>query len=126
MIKVTIPIRLPGLNEYIDACRGNKYAGANMKRQSQDDCIIFIKATFKGRKIKQSAGFVFHWYEPNKKRDKDNVSSFGRKVFMDAIQAAGVIENDGWGQVEYLTDKFHIDKNNPRLEVEVIESELQC
>lgn len=122
MIKVTVPIKLPGLNEYIDACRGNKYAGANMKRQSQDDCLIFIKAAFRGKTIKR-AGFVFHWYEANKKRDKDNISSFGRKVFMDAIQKAGVIENDGWDQVAYLTDKFEIDKNNPRLEVEVFEIE---
>lgn len=122
MVKVTVPIRLPGLNEYIDKCRGNKYAGANMKRQSQNDCLIFIKAAFRGKQVKK-AGFVFHWYEPNKRRDKDNISSFGRKVFMDAIQAAGVMENDGWDQVEYLTDTFHIDKNNPRLEVEVIEIE---
>jgi len=69
-IKVTIPIRLPGLNEYVDVCRGNKYEAANFKRQIEDDCLIFIKAALRGRTLK-SIGF--RWFEKNRQRDKDNI-----------------------------------------------------
>ena len=32
MITVEIPFRLPSLNQYINECRRNRYAGAKMKK----------------------------------------------------------------------------------------------
>ena len=33
---IEIPEKLPSLNEYINACRSNRYAGAKMKREVED------------------------------------------------------------------------------------------
>ena len=61
------------------------------------------------------------WYEKNKKRDLDNISSFGRKVIQDALVDNGTLKNDGWENVVGFSDTFYIDKDNPRIEVIITE-----
>ena len=63
----------------------------------------------------------YTWYEPNKRRDKDNISSFGRKVIQDALVGAAVLKDDGWKHVVGFSDRFEVDKENPRIEVRIIE-----
>lgn len=114
-IKITIPIRLPGLNEYIDVCRGNKYAASEFKQQIENDCLIFIKAALRGRKF-NNIGITFNWFEKDRKRDKDNIC-FAKKFILDAMQKGRILVNDGWSQIRYFRDEFYVDKNNPRVEV---------
>ena len=38
-VKITIPGRLPGLNEYIDACRAHRMKGAAMKKAAMEQCM---------------------------------------------------------------------------------------
>jgi Holliday junction resolvase RusA-like endonuclease len=118
-IKITIPMRLPGLNEYINECRKNRYAGANLKKQIENDCLIFIKNSLKERKLSK-IGLAFTWYEKNKQRDKDNIC-FAKKFILDALQKSGSLQNDGWEQVKYFIDGFEVDKQNPRVEVLITE-----
>jgi Holliday junction resolvase RusA-like endonuclease len=115
MIQITIPMRLPGLNEYVNACRGNKYEAANFKQQVENDCLVFIRAALRGRKL-NSIGIVFTWIEKNRQRDKDNIC-FAKKFILDAMQKGQVLKNDGWNQVQYFRDEFAVDKDKPRVEV---------
>lgn len=62
-------------------------------------------------------------YEPNKRQDKDNISSFGRKVIQDSLVQYGVLKDDGWKHVVGFSDRFEVDKENPRIEVKIIERE---
>lgn len=64
---------------------------------------------------------TYAWYEPNKRRDLDNVSSFGRKVIQDALVETRVLENDGWKNIVGFQDNFYIDADNPRVEVVIRE-----
>ena len=41
-------MRLPGLNEYVDICRQNRFQAANFKKEIEEDCLIFIKAGLRG------------------------------------------------------------------------------
>lgn len=116
IIKLILAGRLPGLNEYIKACRGNRYAGAKMKSDIEKDICWQIK-----EQIKQSftsVTLIFNWYEPKKNRDKDNIA-FAKKFILDALQATGTLSGDGWGQVIGFSDEFYIDKVNPRVEIEI-------
>jgi len=68
----------------------------------------------------------FHWYVANRKIDPDNISAAGRKLILDALQQAGIIPNDGWdqfiekeGEVMPFRDFYSVDKDNPRIEVEI-------
>jgi len=115
--KLTIPGNLPSLNQYIEASRANIHKAANMKKETEVYLILHIRDQFKGVKIKTPVTMGYTWYEKNRKRDIDNVSSFGRKVIQDALVRAGVLAGDGWAYIQGYTDAFEIDKNNPRIEV---------
>ena len=60
----------------------------------------------------------FKWYVPNRKKDKDNIA-FGKKFILDGMLQAGLIENDGWKQIGNFKDSFVVDKENPRVVVEI-------
>ena len=64
----------------------------------------------------------FNWIEPNKRRDKDNIAS-AKKFIIDALVKSGILENDGWKNVIGFSDRFSVDKNNPRIEVEILTEE---
>ena len=119
--KLTIMGRLDGLNEYTRACRSNPYKGSKMKHQNENTVIWAIRQQLRGVKIRTPVRLEFYWYEASKRRDHDNVSSFGRKVIQDALVKAGVLEDDGWDYIDGFTDLFLLDKDNPRIEVVIQE-----
>ena len=71
----------------------------------------------------QPVSMAYVWYEPNKRRDLDNISSFGRKVIQDALVDSGVLENDGWQNIRGFNDEFRVSKDEPRIEVHIFEVE---
>ena len=99
----------------------NKYKGASIKREVTD--IIYWEA--KSQKLKPVSKPVhisITWYCKNKKKDPDNIA-FAKKFILDGLVKAGVLENDGWKQIEGFTDKFEVDKKNPRVEVLILGEE---
>lgn len=72
-------------------------------------------------RITRPVRMIYRWYEKDRRRDLDNVSSFGRKVIQDALVDTGVIKNDGWKEITGFSDEFYVDKKNPRIEVEIEE-----
>ena len=121
MIRLVIPGTLPNLNDYISAERTNRYKGAAMKRQSEQIVMLAIKKCLRGVKFTRPIKMAYHWYEPTRRRDMDNVSSFGRKVIQDALVKAGVLKNDGWANIVGFSDEFAVDAKHPRIEVQIYE-----
>lgn len=120
---LTIPGKLPGLNDYIAAERTNRHKGAKMKVDSGNIVAVAIRQCMRGVRIEKPVEMHYTWYEPNKRRDKDNVSSFGRKVIQDALVSTGVLKDDGWKYVVGFSDRFEVDRENPRIEVLIREVE---
>lgn len=121
-VKLRIPGRLPGLNEYIAAERTSRFKAASMKRENETLVLLAAKKSL--RKWRQSDKPVmmrYTWYELNRKRDMDNVSSYGRKVIQDALVRGGYLRGDGWEHIAGFADGFAVDKKNPRIEVEIVE-----
>lgn len=115
---------LPNLNEYIRAdrvmIRGRKGCfskGNKLKQDAQQYVSTFIKSGLNNLHIENQIKIKYHFYEPNKRRDKDNVAAFAMKVIQDALVKEGVIKNDGWRNIESFECLFDVDKNNPRIEV---------
>lgn len=115
--KLIIPGKLHNLNDYIYAERSNRYAGAQMKKADQNIIIYYAKKQLKGINIEKPVYMEYTWYESNRQRDKDNVSSFGRKVIQDALVWARVLCGDGWDHVVGFSDRFEVDRENPRIEI---------
>ncbi len=120
-----IPGKLPGLNDFIEANRKNPRAGARLKREYQESVMWAAKAA---RIKKFSAPVHVHitYIEPNMRRDKDNISSGGRKIVLDALVKLGIIENDNWRWIgnkedSGQSDSFKVNKNSPRVIVRIIQ-----
>ncbi len=118
MIRVTIEGRFHGLNDFIDANRrtqGKWNAGNSMKQNDQKIIMYSLpRVQFSGKVF-----LHYHFFEPNTRRDKDNISGYFHKVFQDAMVAKGIIPNDGWKYIEGMADSFYVDRNRPRVEVEI-------
>ena len=96
---LVIPGQLPGLNEYTKATRSNKYGGAGMKRQAEHVVQHAIMSSMHGIRIKSPVRIQYTWYEPNRKRDKDNIA-FAKKFIQDALVKSRVLKNDGWNDID--------------------------
>lgn len=119
VMRFTIQGRLPGYNEIIGATNAHRYAGHMLKRRETKRCGQEIIAqsvpTFK-----KPISILFQWFEPNARRDIDNVSA-GQKFILDALVETGRLTNDTREWVTMITHEFPIDRKNPRIEVVVIE-----
>lgn len=117
---LTIPGRLPDLNDMTNAARANKFASAAMKKEY----TVMVAWIVKAARIPQmeKIDLIFTWFEPNKKRDKDNIMA-GQKFVLDGLVVGGAIKNDGWAQIGDVLHKIRLDRDNPRIEVEIKEAE---
>ena len=122
-MKLIIPGRLPGLNEIIAAERTNKYKGAALKRDAGALVSACIRQQLQGYRPRTPVEMRYLWIEPNRRRDKDNISSGGRKIIQDALVRCGVLADDGWPEISGFSDAFGVDKGHPRVEVEILEAE---
>lgn len=121
MQKLIIPGRLPGLNEIIQSSRTHWAVANRQKQEAQDTVILAIRQA----KIK-SVGFAeiaITCYEPNKRRDADSVQAGTNKIILDSLQKAGIIEGDGQKYIKLITPCLEVDREKPRIEVEISEVE---
>lgn len=116
--KFTIHDRLPGINEYTAQQRANKYGGNLMKRHAQKGIEAEIRAA-KLKPIKYPVTILYTFYEPNKRRDKDNIAGFAHKVIQDALVSCGILKDDAWDYITGYEDRFGIDKKHPHIDVEL-------
>lgn len=121
MITLIIEGQLPNLNDYTDACRSHRQAGAQMKKKAENLISEYILKQLGDVNFKETVKLAFRWYEPNKKRDLDNVC-FAKKFILDALVRNKIIVTDSWKGVIGFTDSFYIDKEHPRIEVDIEEA----
>ena len=115
--KFTIYGKLPSLNEYVLANRGNKYAGASMKKRAERAILNALSVSGINYQP-EPISLHITWFEPNNRRDLDNIQ-FGTKFIQDAMVKAGIIKDDSRKYVVGLEHHVFTDKDNPRIEVEI-------
>lgn len=120
---LTIPGTLNNLNDYIAAERANRHKGAKMKADNGNIVAVAIRQCLRGVRIEKPVFMEYLWVEPNRRRDLDNVSGFGRKVIQDALVQCGVLKDDGWRYVVGFSDRFEVDRHRPRIEILIREVE---
>ena len=106
---VFIPGQLPGMNEIIRTAAG---AGGSCTNYSKLKKALNLElwAVIKQARLVRPARAVrvaFHWREPNRRRDLDNIAA-GKKFVLDALVDANVLEDDGWLFVVGLADMFSV------------------
>lgn len=111
----------PDLNDYIHACSKSPHVGAKMKRDYQMIANNAIRRQLGRLTLHNPVKIHYMFYEGDVRRDFSNVGSFATKVIEDALQQCGVLKNDNQAWVKGYSHDFDIDKNNPRIEVEIEE-----
>ena len=126
----TVPGTLPGLNDYLKAERkftrrgGSAHSvGNDMKQENQMLICNAIRLKLKRLKIQRPVHISYRFYEPNRRRDLDNIAGVAHKFIQDSLVRCGVLENDGWDQITGFSDAFFVDRHNPRIEVAIQEVE---
>jgi len=125
-VKFIIPGTLPSLNEYINAERSSKYAGAALKKSATESVMWITNGL---DPINTPVRISILWVCPNKRKDPDNISGFGTKALLDALVKSGIIPDDTWRYIRSIHHEFAIAKDNPRIEVtleEVNDGNSKC
>ena len=123
--KFTVKGTLPGLNSYLKAERSfskGHSCGNDMKQQYQMLISNAIRCQLKRLHIDKPVYIRYTYYEPNKRRDLDNVAAVAHKFIQDALVKCEVIDNDGWQNIVGFEDRFYVDRTHPRIEVTLIEA----
>lgn len=115
---ITINMKLPSLNEYINLCRTNKYKAAKFKADIETEIAFYL---CKMPKYKKPIRINFNWIEGNKRRDYDNIA-FAKKFILDAMVKAGRLKDDNRKCVTAFQDNFYYGKETKVvLEIEEVE-----
>ena len=120
--QIVIPKELTDLNTYINAERRHRMQGANIKKKETNACIAYLKQAinngFDIDHVEYPLQITFKWYAKDRRKDLDNIA-YAKKYIMDAMQKVNLIENDGYKQVQRYTDIYLVDKEKPRVEIEI-------
>lgn len=111
----TIDMKLPSLNEVIEANRNNKYTGSRMKKKIETDIGNFItiaKCLGTLYPVGEEPIVIFiEWHEGNKRRDADNIES-AQKFILDALQKYGILVKDSRKYVKQVYHKIFDDSDH--------------
>lgn len=115
-MKFNIPGELPDMNQIVKVSKAHPMAYSNLKRRNTHAVALQASNLPKLDRI----NLTITWHCKDKRKDKDNIA-VGTKFILDGLVEADVIENDGWKQIGNITHRFDVDKQNPRVEVEIEE-----
>lgn len=118
IVKIEIPGRLPGLNEILDYAKRHYAEYSPIKKEHTTAVAWLAKKLPKYEKV----ALIITWYEPDKRRDPDNIMA-GQKFILDGLVMAGTIPNDSQKYVRGIVHRFKVDRKNPRVEVEIVDVE---
>lgn len=124
--KHTFPLN--GLNELLGGrmynFRTKKYHN-QVKADNDKICRLAIQKYMRGVKIDKPIKVTYHIFAQDKRHDRGNLASATEKSFLDALQEIKVIKNDGFDDVLDSTFITELDRNNPRIVVEIEEVERE-
>ena len=116
----------PDLNDYLHECGRHPQLGGKLKRDYQIIAVNAIRKQLGRAKAEKPIQIHYAFYEADMGRDKGNIFSFADKVIEDALQKAGFLKNDNWVWIDrILSPDFYVDKDNPRIEVTLTETDWE-
>lgn len=121
-MKIILKGELTDLNAYIKALNSHYIVGNRVKKHETE------RVCYAAKGIKPITNYPVRvsvtWFSKNERKDIDNVA-FAKKFILDGLVMAKVLENDSRKFVRSLADDFEVDKDNPRVEIEIAPYE-QC
>jgi Holliday junction resolvase RusA-like endonuclease len=113
--------QLPGRNEWIKADRRHWAEGGKLKKQATE--LVAWEAAIQHIKPVEKCHITIQCFEPDMRRDSDNVVSGAIKPILDGLKLARIIKDDSRKYVNISTLPVELDRENPRIEVWIEVSE---
>lgn len=124
--KLIIPGQVKGANELLNGRyydkRSRRYYN-KVKRENDALCVKAIRSSRSLWKVKIRNPIIIDYqiFARDKRHDRMNLFFGIDKSFEDALQKTRIIKNDGWDDVLNTTHSFYIDRENPRIEITIME-----
>ena len=118
----TIEGTMPSLNEYLAETGRHPKAGYKVKKEYVNTAIMYWRLSdYRDWVATKPVITHFCFYEPNLKRDSDNITSCAVKFIHDALRDIGVVKDDNREFIQTFTHDFYLDRVSPRIEVYIEE-----
>lgn len=101
-----IPERLAGLNDLIGAINRNRFLGNQLKQRETNLVALYAKRL---KPCEHPVFIDFQYYEPNAKRDPDNIAA-AKKFILDGLVVAGVLPNDTQKWIVGFSDRWYVSE----------------
>lgn len=116
LMKITVCDIPPSNNKYM----GNS-KNFNVYRREKERWHWLIKAALtKVKKPREpyeyAAVHIMYYFKDKRRRDPDNYSG---KMILDPLVREGILKDDSFDNIILTVSKMGVDKNNPRVEIEV-------
>lgn len=112
--------RLPGYNEL----HKQPWQVARRIKQDAMSKVIWAAWRYRVKPVQGPCEITIACYEPNARRDVDNVKSGANKVILDALQQMGVLQGDGRKYVtNVINPPVEVDRENFRVVVTIAQPE---
>lgn len=104
MQKLFIPQRLAGLNDLVGAINRNRFLGNQLKQRETNLVALYAKRL---KPCTHPVVIDFEYYEPNAKRDPDNIAA-AKKFILDGLVVAGILPNDTQKWILGFSDRWYV------------------
>src|SRR6056297_1866849 len=115
---LVIPGELPTMNTIIN--KSKTHWSEYKKMKDSQDAIIQYYAEQQRIKFFEAVILNITYYRKDKRTDPDNIAA-AKKFIIDGLVSAGVLEDDGWAVVKGFNETWEVDRENPRVEIELLE-----
>lgn len=119
-MKLIIQGRFPSLNEYTEGNRANRFKGASIKKSAEKQVTAAIRACKLDKVTSYPVTLNVTWYERDRRRDIDNIT-YGIKFCLDSLVKTNILIDDSQKYVTQINNRVEVDKENPRIEIEIVE-----
>ena len=119
--------KLPGLNQILNK-KGTKLKHGkgdlyHFEKKKIEEIVRKNLVISKCPKFDRPVSIQFHWVEPDRRRDLDNIFS-AKKFIIDALVKNKNLKNDGQKHVVELVDTIETNKSKPGVWVTITERDL--
>ena len=109
--------RLPTLNQMF----GSHFHERGKVKKAVELALTRLFRTSLDKVVGYPVDFYFVWSNRTRRVDPDNQASAGQKLILDALQKAGVMENDGTYHVGRLYHDFEYGVKEASVSIELVE-----
>ena len=111
--RLIIPRKALNLNDVI-RMKASRWMGKWNELKKDWESLVAEEVEEQGiRPVSGMVRICLTCYEPTKQRDPDNIVAGSKKVILDGLVQAGVLQGDGWKYVAEFKDDWKLDKQKP-------------